>query len=302
MPPPTITTPLAVVPAMLDHAVGAPALDDVTRVAQETRENLVVVLAGHGREPADAAGRLRQLERCPGGGQGTEDGMVELHEHLARLHLRIRDHLGHVVDPRGGDAGRREDAHHLRLGARAGPRLDDGGDLVAAVAPGRRGGEPGVARQLVAVDDRAEARPDRVARRGGDGHVAVGGRIDPGGGARERDVAGAGEDLAAHRVALAEVVERPHQAVQQVQVDAPAPAGVLRSRVTPSLLRSRYCAAGTRSSTPSRRRFTPSDTRSRPRSGDSTLITRAPMSASSIVQKGIARTWPRSSTVTSSSA
>src|SRR5260370_19172379 len=71
---------------MLDHAVGAPALEVVTRVAQETRENLVVVLAGHGREPADAAGRLRQLERCPGGGQGTEDGMVELHEHLARLH------------------------------------------------------------------------------------------------------------------------------------------------------------------------------------------------------------------------
>src|SRR5260370_21511334 len=102
MPPPTITTPLAVMPAMLDHAVGAPALEVVTRVAQETRENLVVVLAGHGREPADAAGRLRQLERCPGGGQGTEDGMVELHEHLARLHLRIRDHLGHVVDRRGG--------------------------------------------------------------------------------------------------------------------------------------------------------------------------------------------------------
>src|SRR5258705_7218261 len=80
------------------------------------------------------------------------------------------------------------------------------------------------------------------------------------------------------------------------------PAGVFRSRVTPSLLRSRYCAAGTRSSTPSRCRRTPSETRSRPRSGDSTLITRAPMSASSIVQKGIAMTWPRSSTVTSSSA
>src|SRR5262245_50928372 len=69
-----------------------------------------------------------------------------------------------------------------------------------------------------------------------------------------------------------------------------------------SLFRSRYCAAGTRSSTPSRIRFTPSDIRSRPRSRDSTLITRAPRSASSMVQNGMAMTWPRSRTVTSSSA
>ena len=62
---------------------------------------------------------------------------------------------------------------------------------------------------------------------GGDRDVAVGGRVDPGGGARERDVARTGEDLAAHRVALAEVVERHHQAVQQGQVDALAPAGAL---------------------------------------------------------------------------
>jgi hypothetical protein len=82
-------------------------------------------------------------------------------------------------------------------------------------------------------------------------------------------------------------------------VKSSTPFGVLRSRVTPSLLRSRYWAAGTRSSTPWRRRFTPSETRSRPRSRDSTLITRAPMSASSMVQNGIAMTCPRSSTVTS---
>src|SRR5437667_10919582 len=80
------------------------------------------------------------------------------------------------------------------------------------------------------------------------------------------------------------------------------PVGVLSSSVMPSLLRSRYCAAGTRSSTPWRLRFTPSDTRSRPRSRDSTLITFAPRSASSMVQKGMAMTCPRSSTVTSLSA
>src|SRR6202158_6222794 len=156
MPPPTITTPLEVESAMLDHPFRAPALEIIARVAQESREDLVVVLAGHGRQPADAAGRLRELERRPGGGQRTEEGMVALHEHLARLHLRVAAHLGHVVDRRGGDAGRREDAYNLRLGARAGPRLDDGGDPVAAVAPGRRGGELGIARQLGAAHDRAE--------------------------------------------------------------------------------------------------------------------------------------------------
>jgi hypothetical protein len=56
---------------------------------------------------------------------------------------------------------------HLRLGARAGPLLDDGGDLVAAVAPGRRGGELAGAGEVVPADDRAEARPHRVARGGG---------------------------------------------------------------------------------------------------------------------------------------
>src|SRR5439155_24605321 len=80
------------------------------------------------------------------------------------------------------------------------------------------------------------------------------------------------------------------------------PWGVLSSSVTASLFRSRYCAAGTRSSTPFRFRLMPSDTRSRPRSRDSNLITPAPMSASSIVQKGMAMTCPRSSTVTSLSA
>jgi len=49
-------------------------------------------------------------------------------------------------------------------------------------------------------------------------------------------------------------------------------------------------------------RLIPSETRSRPRSRDSTLMTLAPMSASSIVQKGMAMTCPRSSTVTSLSA
>ena len=85
-------------------------------------------------------------------------------------------------------------------------------------------------------------------------------------------------------------------------LNSSAPFGVFSSSVMPSLLRSRYCAAGTRSSTPSRTRFTPSDTRSRPRSRDSTLITRAPMSASSMVQNGMAMTCPRSITVTSLSA
>src|SRR2546422_3449626 len=80
------------------------------------------------------------------------------------------------------------------------------------------------------------------------------------------------------------------------------PFGVFSSSVIASLFRSRYCAAGTRSSTPLRLRLMPSDTRSRPRSRDSTLITRAPRSASSIVQKGMAMTCPRSSTVMSLSA
>src|SRR5260370_25210108 len=95
MPPPTITTPLEVVPAMLDHAFRAPALEVVARVAQESREDLVVVLAGHGRQPADAPGRLRELERRPGGGQRAADGMVALHEHLSRLHLPVRYHRAH---------------------------------------------------------------------------------------------------------------------------------------------------------------------------------------------------------------
>src|SRR5262245_12185767 len=43
----------------------------------------------------------------------------------------------------------------------------------------------------------------------------------------------------------------------------------------------------------------PSDRRSFACSRDSTLMTLAPMSASSMVQKGMAITWPRSSTVTS---
>jgi len=58
-------------------------------------------------------------------------------------------------------------------------------------------------------------------------HVAVGRRIDPGGRAGERDVAGAGEDLAAHRVALPEVVQRHQEAVEERQVDALPSAGAL---------------------------------------------------------------------------
>jgi len=75
-------------------------------------------------------------------------GWSRSNEHLAGLHLGIGEHLRHVVDRRGRDAGRREDADDLRLHARPGPPLNDRGDLVAAVASGRRGGELGGAGQI----------------------------------------------------------------------------------------------------------------------------------------------------------
>src|SRR6266849_4013589 len=116
--------------------------------------------------------------------------MVELHEHLAGLYLRIGDHLGHVVDRRRRDARRRQRADNLRLGTLTRPALDDGGDLVSAVAPRRRRGESGIAREVAAADDLAEPAPHGVARPGGDRHVAVARRIDARARPAERDVAG----------------------------------------------------------------------------------------------------------------
>src|SRR5262249_25542327 len=116
-------------------------------------------------------------------------------------------HLGDVVDGGGRDAARRERLDDLGLGARACPALDDRGDLVAPVAPGRSGREPGVLREIAPADDLAEAAPHRVAGAGGDRDVAVARRIDAGAGSAEGDVAGPREELAADRVALAQVVE-----------------------------------------------------------------------------------------------
>ena len=95
---------LAAIALLSDHALGLPAGQIVARVAEQADEDLLVVLAGLGRQPAHAARRLRQLERRARGLQAAVDGMVELDEHLAGLHLRIGDHLGHVVDRRRGHA------------------------------------------------------------------------------------------------------------------------------------------------------------------------------------------------------
>src|SRR2546428_3933799 len=105
--------------------------------------------------------------------------MVELHEHLAGLYLRVGDHLGHVVDRRRRDAGRRQRAHDLRLGTLTRPALNDGGDLVSAVAPRRPRGESRVAREIAPADDLAGPAPHRGAPPRRRRHAALAPWIDP---------------------------------------------------------------------------------------------------------------------------
>ena len=189
-------------------------------MAEEADEDGFVVLAGVGSEPLDASGSLGELQ---GGARRLDSAigrMVELHEHLASLHLGIGDHLGHVVDRGSRDAAGRQRMDDFRLGALARPALDDGRHLVPPVAPGRGRREPRVAGQVAPADDLAESAPDRVARPGGDRDMAVGRRIDARAGTAERDVARAREELAADRVALAQVVEGDEQAIQERQIDA----------------------------------------------------------------------------------
>src|SRR5213593_4409834 len=193
-------------------------------MAEEVDEDFFVVLAGDRGEPLHTARSLGKLQGRAGRLQAAVGRMVELHEHLAGLHLRIGDHLRDVVDRGGGDTAGGQRLDDFGLGARARPALDDGGDLVAPVAPGRGRRESGVRREIAPADDLAEAAPDRVAGSGGDRDVAVGRRIDARAGPAERNVARACEDLAADRVALAEVVEGDEQAVQERQVDALAVA------------------------------------------------------------------------------
>jgi len=125
------------------------------------------VLAGLGGEPADLTGCLGKLERRAGRSERAVDGMVDLDEHLARLHLRVGDHLGHVVHGRGGDAAFRQRLHDRGLGPLAGPALDDAGDLVAAIATGRSRREAGIAHEVAAADVAYLARLTDLARRFG---------------------------------------------------------------------------------------------------------------------------------------
>src|SRR4029453_19313017 len=107
------------------------------------------------------------------------------------------------------------------------PILDNRGDLVPAVTARCRGREARIARELAASDDLAEPAPYRVARPGRDGHVAVGRRVDARARAAERHIAGPREHFAADGIALAEVVERDQQAVEQRQGDALSLAGAM---------------------------------------------------------------------------
>src|SRR5262245_66614188 len=113
------------------------------------------MLARHGGEPADLAWGLRELERRAGRLNAPVLRLVPLHEHLASSDLRIIDHLDDVVDRRRGHAARRQNADDFRPGSLARPLLDNGRDLVPAVATRRRGREARIARELAATDDLA---------------------------------------------------------------------------------------------------------------------------------------------------
>src|SRR4030095_14389282 len=135
--PPTRTRPAAPAPRLparaLDDAASLPPSEILARMTEQTDEDVFVVLARHGSEPAHLARRFPALERGARVLHAPVRGMFHLHEHPTRSHLRIVDHLDDVVDGRRGDAARRQHPDHFRAGSLPRPTLDNHGDLGPAV-------------------------------------------------------------------------------------------------------------------------------------------------------------------------